>query len=176
MIQCIKILLLVILLAGLNRISLANAPLRPINSNSPIEIISDRVLYRGQLGKAFFTGKVLMTQDDLSVNTHEVEVVFKHLDKNEKTSSEMQYIIFKNKITFKSASQSASADKGYYNVKEGILKMQGNVVLNQGGNIIKSDEMIYIKATDEALFKSISNDNVHSRVKAIIIPKKLNVK
>lgn len=139
----------------------------------PIEIISDEVKYLASSSKAYFHGNVVITQKDLEIITQMVEVDFSTKAKSAQ-QTQVNQIIFASKVNIKTIDQVASADSGCYYVSKGVLKLKGHVLLEQNGNTLAGDELTYIKATGETLLKSNNNGKTSSRVKALILPKKLD--
>ncbi len=145
------------------------------NSKAPIEILSDEVRYLNIEGKAIFTGNVVATQDDIIVKSKSMEVLFdKSNETKVKTDTKtnvqnggISIIYFKDNVDITTKNDHATAKNGEYDVKKGIFTLKGDVRLEQAGNVLTGDELIYIKNTGETLLKSKAG----ARVKAHIIQK-----
>ena len=162
------------MLCAVAAIAVANPdPINISKSNTPIEILSDEVLYLNNESKAIFTGKVEASQDDSKMWCDEMTVYFNKPDENagkkNLDNNKIDKILLDGNVRLESKEDKASSDHGEYKVKEDIFILRDNVILVQKKNTMYGDELVYRRKTGESLLKSKAQNN-KKRVKAVIIP------
>ena len=106
------------------------------NSGQPIEVVSDQLDVDQQDGSAIFTGDVTATQGDLVLTGERVEV-FYTTGENRRISR----LYATGGVTLVTSTEAAEADEATYEVVEGSIAMQGNVLVTQGDSAIAGDRM-----------------------------------
>lgn len=149
-----------------------------VKSNEPIEITSNELRIFKKSDYAIFEGNVLAIQGTMKLYCDKMTVYFEN--SNTKTTEEetglgqskINKIDFIGHVFIITPEESATGDKGDYNVKTGIFTLTGDVELLQNKNTLKGHKMIYNKNTGESLLTNKTNDQVkkQERVKAILIP------
>lgn len=126
------------------------------NSNLPVEVTSDNLNVNQDDGTAIFTGNVLIGQGEMRLSAPRVLVVY-----NE-DQSRIRRLEATGGVTLVSGEDAAEAKQADYNMDNGVIEMQGDVLLVQGPQSLTGDRMYVDTRAGTA--------RVSGRVKTILQP------
>jgi lipopolysaccharide export system protein LptA len=126
------------------------------DSNLPVEVTADNLNVNQADGTAIFTGGVLIGQGEMRLSAPRVLVVY-----NE-DQSRIQRLEATGGVTLVSGKDAAEAQQADYNMDNGVIEMQGDVLLVQGPQALTGDRMFVDTRAGTA--------RVSGRVKTILQP------
>ena len=126
------------------------------NSNLPVEVTADNLNVNQADGTAIFTGNVLIGQGEMRLSAPRVLVVY-----NE-DQSRIKRLEATGGVTLVSGVDAAEAQQADYNMDDGVIEMQGDVLLVQGPQALTGDRMYVDTRAGTA--------RVSGRVKTILQP------
>lgn len=111
-------------------------------SNDDLTIKSDNLMVNQKKRVAIFKGMVTLHFNDLCLRTHEIKLLYKQID-NKNT---IDKIIIPNKLSaIRFIDESIIiADSAKYSASNNQLILKGNVIIQNDGNILSTNQMIYI--------------------------------
>lgn len=128
----------------------------PQDTDLPVEVTSDNLSVDQATGIAIFTGNVLVGQGEMRLSAPRVLVVYqteqRGIERMEATGG----------VTLVSGPDAAESDRADYTIGDGVIVMTGNVLLDQGLNVLSGDHMTVQLSDGTAQMKG--------RVKTIIQP------
>ena len=149
-----------------------------IKQDQEIEITAEQLTVLQKEELAIFTGSVEAIQGDARLKSDKMVVHYAKGKNEQLETPEMNHAINKmdvvGNVKIDQQDQHASGNKGTYFVADEKLELNGNVVLNKGGNIIKGEKLLYNMKTGQSDVFAGKNDQTPGRVKALVIPKKKN--
>lgn len=143
------------------------------DSRAPIEIVSDSLTVRQQEQLAVFNGNVDATQGDLSLRADEIKVFYdqKAGQDGKKAqpgdSQSIRQIEATGHVVVTDPQQSASGDRGAYDVAAGRIRLEGNVVLTRMENVLRGTVLDLELATGVATLRGGKGTD---RVRALFRP------
>ncbi|MGI9384493.1 MAG: LptA/OstA family protein [Methyloligellaceae bacterium] len=163
------------------------------NSNEPIDIESDTLEVQDAKKVAIFRGNVKAVQGGMTVRSRELHVNYegdqatsgtKSTSETKSASgskSEITRIRAKGKVLITTENdQNTTSDWADFDVPGQLVTIGGNVVLTQGGNVIKGDKLVINLKTGVSRFENQGGPwtplNAEKRVKGLFLPKKRNGK
>jgi lipopolysaccharide export system protein LptA len=126
------------------------------DSNLPVEVTADDLNVNQADGTAIFTGNVLIGQGEMRLSAPRVLVVY-----NE-DQSRIRRLEATGGVTLVSGEDAAEAQQADYNMDDGVIEMQGDVLLVQGPQALTGDRMYVDTRAGTA--------RVSGRVKTILQP------
>jgi len=126
------------------------------DSNLPVEVTADDLNVNQADGTAIFTGNVLIGQGEMRLSAPRVLVVY-----NE-DQSRIRRLEATGGVTLVSGEDAAEAQQADYNIDDGVIEMQGDVLLVQGPQALTGDRMYVDTRAGKA--------RVSGRVKTILQP------
>jgi len=126
------------------------------DSNLPVEVTADDLNVNQADGTAIFTGNVLIGQGEMRLSAPRVLVVY-----NE-DQSRIRRLEATGGVTLVSGEDAAEAQQADYNMDDGVIEMQGDVLLVQGPQALTGDRMYVDTRAGKA--------RVSGRVKTILQP------
>ncbi len=126
------------------------------NSNLPVEVTAENLDVNQADGTAVFTGNVLIGQGEMRLSAPRVLVVY-----NE-DQSRIRRLEATGGVTLVSGEDAAEARQADYNMDNGVIEMQGDVLLVQGPQALTGDRMYVDTRAGTA--------RVSGRVKTILQP------
>lgn len=109
-----------------------------------IEVSADGLTVDQESRSAVFSGNVVIGHGDLRIAASRVEVRY-----SEETGDIAQ-LNASGGVTFVTANEAAESSEAVYDVTNGILTMNGQVLLTQGNNALSADRMIVNLASGTA--------------------------
>ena len=138
-------------------------------ASDKIEILSDNLMVLRDENKAIFTGNVIAEREKMKVSANEMTAYYEIFDSegNGNKKTEVKRIVANGKVIIETESETASGQKGEYNMRDDVFILTGDVIMKQGENVMVGDRFIY----DRKLGKGImsSNKEKNSRVKAVLV-------
>ncbi|MBN2331998.1 MAG: hypothetical protein JXO49_08950 [Deltaproteobacteria bacterium] len=142
--------------------ALAAPPSFTSSSSAPIDITADRLDIEQQHGKAVFQGDVLAKQEDMTVRSQIMTILFA----TEGESSDVQEIIAENSVTITLGAKVATCETAHFYTNGNKLVLTGNPLLKEGQNVIEGVKIIFFLDED----RSIVEGKTDARVKTTIFP------
>lgn len=145
-----------------------------MSNDQPIQIESDRLEIKDQEQKAIFTGNVKVVQGDTTLQAGVMTVYYKGSaagggggTPGAGGASDIDRIEVEDKVLLKTATQTATADSGVFNMTEETALLEGEkVVLTQGDNIFIGCRLTVDMRSSEARL-----DSCGGRVRIQLDPK-----
>lgn len=129
---------LALTLSALSAAAFAQAALSGLDKQAPIEITADTLVVKQQEQIATFSGNVDATQGDLSLRADELKVFY--ADEKSKAAGggaqAIRRIEAVGHVVVTAPEQTATGDRGAYDVAQGRISLEGNVVLTRGDDVI----------------------------------------
>ncbi len=150
------------------------------SSNEPINIESDSLEVNDAKKTAIFRGNVIAVQGDMEMRTPELEVSYSGQVSGDKKSAgpggqgtQLTRLRAKKKVLITSQkNQTAKSDWADFDVKKQLITIGGNVVVSQGGNIMKGEKLIIDLKKGTSRFETASNSGSGGRVRGVFHPQK----
>ncbi len=166
------------------------------NSSDPIDIEADLLTVYDAKKKATFKGNVKVVQGATTLLAAELDVYYiggtekftgeeaevisaadKGAKPDEKEGPEAQIskIEARGSVVIKTADdQTTTSDWALYDVSSQLVTVGGNVVLSQGQNVLKGDQLIIDLKTGESRFENTGASGTGGRVRALFMPSQGN--
>lgn len=114
-----------------------------IKKDTPIEIESDSLEVQQQKSRAIFLGKVVAVQGPMTLKSQKMIV---HYAQGGEEQSIKRIEVF-NDVHLNRPGETATGDRGVYNVKKDTLEITGNVVLKQGDHVVSGEHFVHTPST-----------------------------
>jgi lipopolysaccharide export system protein LptA len=108
------------------------------DSSLPVEITADQLELDQGAGTAVFTGAVRVGQGSLRMAADRIEVIYVEAEGG---TGQVERMHATGNVTLSNGAEAAEAEAATYEVATGIVEMQGDVLLTQGGNALSSQEL-----------------------------------
>lgn len=161
------------------------------NSNEPIDIEADMLEVLDEKKIAIFSGNVKAVQGKMTMRSRQLKVKYSDeqagaanpdarktsADGQEKSGgSRITSIRAEGKVLIESGDdQTATSDWAFFDVIKQTVTLGGNVVLSQGGNVLKGDKLIIDLKTNRSRIVNLGDGSKRRRVRGLFMPKKSNV-
>lgn len=103
---------------------------------APVEITADSLNVDQASGTAIFEGNVLIGQGDLRISAGRVQVVYSD------ETGDIAQLEASDGVTFITEAEAAEAENASYDLSDGTLTLNGDVLLTQGASALSADQMI----------------------------------
>ncbi|MEC9368828.1 MAG: LptA/OstA family protein [Pseudomonadota bacterium] len=151
-------------------------------NNQPIDIESDTLEVQDNKKIAIFKGNVKAVQGDMTLRSKELHVSYASAEGKDGApagglgsgggGSQITRIRAEGKVIIDSAKdQTATSEWADFDVLGQIVTIGGNVILSQGGNVIKGDRLVIDLKTGQSRFENQTTDGKQPRVKGLFMPK-----
>lgn len=124
---------------------------------APVEVAADSLSVDQASGQAVFSGNVVIGQGQMRLAADRVSVHYADADRRR-----IELLVATGKVTLVSGPDAAEAAQADYDVASGIVVLTGDVILTQGGNVLRGDAMRVDLAQGTA--------QVDGRVRSILQP------
>lgn len=137
-----------------------------LSNDQPIQIESDKLEIKEELGQAVFTGNVKVVQGDTLLQSGIMTVYYATKGNATGSSvasgaSEIEKIEVANKVLLKSGTQTATSDTGTFNMVSEVLVLAGkNVVLTEGANVFTGCKLTVQMKSGQAQLDRCANQRV----------------
>lgn len=132
-------------------------------SDEPIQIESDSLEVRDPEKIAVYTGNVRVRQGGTILEAPELRVHYTGEAQNGAPGSTVQRIEAGPGVTVRTSNQTASGDRATLELPRDLITMSGNVVLTQGGNVVRGNRLVVNLKTKQAQMQG-------GRVQTLIAP------
>lgn len=109
------------------------------DTSLPVEVTADNLTVSQQDGTAIFTGNVVIIQGEMRLAAPRVLVVY--AEATDGQPARIARLEATGGVTLVSGPDAAESERADYNVDDGQVVMQGDVLLTQGANALTSDLM-----------------------------------
>lgn len=160
------------------------------DNHAPIEVTSDALEVLQEQNKAIFTGNVVVVQGTVRLKADNMTVYYAKGkgDPAAKTGrkgkagimaggdSAIQKIDAAGNVFLATQEETASGSSGTYDVENQEIRLNGNVVLTRGKNVLKGEKLTYNFATGKSKLVSAATEASPSsgggkaRVRALFVP------
>ena len=151
----------------------AENPLFASNSErGPVEISADQLEVRQPDQLAIFTGNVVAIQGDLNLKSDRMTVHYRGSGEQKSDKESVSRIDVDGNVFIANPSETASGDKGIYDVDNNEIRLLGNVTLTRAENILKGSSLIYNLDTGKSVLSKADGSKSSGRVRALFVPNK----
>lgn len=116
------------------------------DTNAPVDVAADRIEVQDRLDRAVFSGNVDVRQGRLQLNSERITVAY-----SSQGGIDIDRIDATGGVRLTSPSETARSETAIYDLNERIVTMLGNVVLNQGQNIVRGGRLVLDLDTGRAV-------------------------
>jgi lipopolysaccharide export system protein LptA len=157
--------------------ALAQPKLAKHDTDQPIDIEADSLEVQQDKNLAIFTGNVDVKQGNIRLQAKELRVSYGQASGETKAdanvSGSIRRIDAKGDVFMSTPTETAKGDNGSYDVVAKVITMTGNVVLTQGGNVLRGNQLVYNMVTGRSEMKGGKmKDGKKTRIKGIFVPEK----
>jgi lipopolysaccharide export system protein LptA len=103
----------------------------------PVEISADTLSLDQASGTAIYTGSVIAGQGALRLAADRLEVFYAEGD----AGSGITRLVATGNVALTNGAEAAEAQRAVYTVADGIVEMEGDVLLTQGPNVLASQKL-----------------------------------
>ncbi|MEM6712400.1 MAG: lipopolysaccharide transport periplasmic protein LptA [Pseudomonadota bacterium] len=143
------------------------------DSDEPIAIEADNLEVLDAENLAIFTGNVLVTQGTATLNTQTLRVHYQGGDESSVGPSSNQSLRLLEAIgavEISSEDQFASGDRAEFDFVTEQIVMTGDVLLRQGGNVVRGQRLTVDLTTRESRLDAAATSSGSGRVTGVLIP------
>lgn len=155
------------------------------NSNEPIEITADSLeVFRAE-NRAIFTGDVEAVQAEMKLNSDVMVVFYKQNDSQSSgdasgMNNAIERIEAEGNVFLSTPEETAQGKFGNYDLDKKTVKLNDQVVLTKGKNVVKGDFFVYNLETGHskiwsegasAVSSSTKEGKEKQRVRSVFVPK-----
>jgi lipopolysaccharide export system protein LptA len=136
---------------------------------APIEIVADSLVVRQDERLAIFSGNVDATQGERSLRADELKVFY--ADERAGGGQGIRRIEASGRVVVAEPGQTAQGDRGVYDPTAGRIRLDGNVVLTRGDNVVRGGQLEMDLATGTATVRAARPGGPPGeRVRALFVP------
>jgi len=107
------------------------------NSNSPVDVQADRIEVQDRADRAIFSGNVVATQGNMTMNAARVTVVYTN-----NNGVDVQRMEATGGVRLHTPSETATGNVGLYDVNRRLVTLIGGVHLTQGQNRVQGGRLV----------------------------------
>ncbi len=143
------------------------------NSKLPVEITADKLEVLKQNQKAIFSGAVVAKQGNITIKADKM-LVYYSMDekKGSKDNSRVSKVETNGNVILSTPTETASSNTGVFDIEQNIIRLNGNVVLTSGKNVVKGEQLVYNLTTGQS--QIVSSDQKSGtkkeRVRGVFTP------
>ena len=129
---------------------------QPVAAQSPVEITSDQFVMNEAAREAVFTGNVVVVHPTVTVWAPKVVATY-----GEGGTTDIEtFIASGGNVRLKTKDQDATGDQAVYSPGDQLLRLTGNVVVNNASGTVNASELIVNLATSVSTFTSTGGGRV----------------
>tara|TARA_R110000787_G_C13437014_1_gene446029 strand:+ start:2610 stop:3167 length:558 start_codon:yes stop_codon:yes gene_type:complete len=144
------------------------------DTNQPIEITADSLEVQQANQQAIFEGNVQVVQGEIRMRSN--KLVVHYSEKNQSGNGDpanIRQIDATGDVFLSSPRETAQGDKGVYDVTNKQIDLQGNVVLTQGQNVLRGNNLTLDLVSGKSRVEGGgATEGNNGRVKGIFVPEK----
>jgi lipopolysaccharide export system protein LptA len=110
------------------------------DATQPLEVSADSLRLDQDAGTAIFEGAVQVSQGEFYLQADHIEVFYGQAE--DTGANEITRLVATGNVKLVSGAEKAEAQSANFDVAEGNIRMQGDVLLTQGNNLISGDVAI----------------------------------
>lgn len=142
------------------------------NFKSPIKIQSNEILIKRNKNIITFIGKVEAKQNNLNMFADSMIIKYKTDKKN---NTEIRNIKLYGNVVLKNENITVRGDKGNYEVKDNLITLEDNIIMNENDAVVFGKKMTYNTITEETnIFGSNENEDGNKKERITIILEDIN--
>lgn len=140
------------------------------DSNKPIGIRSDVMELHDRDKFAVFSGNVTVTQEDVTIRTGRLKVEYEGNPAQGEGSADQRISRIEafDKVLVTVKDQKLSGDHAVFEMKKQVITVDGNVVLSQGGNVLRGNRLTVDLESGRSRLESGSSGG--GRVRGSFVP------
>ncbi len=128
----------------------------PARAQNPVEITSDLFVMNEEAREAVFTGNVVVVHPTVTVWAPKVVATY-----GEGGTTDIEtFIASGGNVRLKTKDQDATGDQAVYSPGDQLLRLTGNVVVNNASGTVNASELIVNLATSVSTFTSTGGGRV----------------
>lgn len=128
----------------------------PAAAQSPVEITSDQFVMNEEAREAVFTGNVIVVHPTVTVWAPKVVATY-----GEGGTTDIEtFIASGGNVRLKTKDQDATGDQAVYSPGDQLLRLTGNVVVNNASGTVSATELIVNLATSVSTFTNSGGGRV----------------
>lgn len=142
---------------------------------NPIHIVSDRFDVYADKQMAVFSGNVVVTQEDTTINADEFRLYYKKEDGQKKENkqimttgvtqaSDIEKIEAKGHVVITQREKMVKGEQAVFLNEEQKIVVTGNPVMKDGDNEIRGDRIIFFTAENRGVVESSSRQRVTATI------------
>ncbi|VAW13297.1 Lipopolysaccharide export system protein LptA [hydrothermal vent metagenome] len=142
-----------------------------VDTNAPIRIESDSLEVDEKAKLAVFAGKVTVTQERMRLTAGRLEIRYTPGANGQPT--QLRTVDALGGVRMSLNDQVATGSRAHYNLATEIMTLSGDVVLSQGENVIRGDQLeVNLKTGKTRVISSATSAN-KGRVRGLFKPNRL---
>lgn len=140
------------------------------DKGAPIEIVADSLVVRQAERLAVFSGNVDATQGERSLRADELKVFYG--EERPGGGQGIRRIEASGRVVVVEPGQTAQGDRGVYDPEAAKIRLDGNVVLTRGDNVVRGGQLEMDLATGTAVVRAArAGGSPGERVRALFVPR-----
>jgi lipopolysaccharide export system protein LptA len=120
------------------------------NMDEPLNITADNLVVLQDNAKAVFSGNVVAIQGTTHLKSDKMTVFYRSSDRKRSSESAISRVEVLGHVVLTTPEESAESNTGYYDMDGGLIKLTGDVRLNQKGNIITGQDFVHNMHTGQS--------------------------
>ena len=151
----------------------AKSPLQAA-SKSPIKITSDRMDAYDDQALVFFSGSVVVTQDEVVMHADELYLYYDKKSDGKNTPSvttvsagKIKKIEMKGHVTMEKGERTVTGDRAVFHNADQTFVVTGNAVMREGDNVITGDKITVFLKDNRGI---VEGSGTEKRVTATLYP------
>lgn len=153
-----------------------------VSGDEPVRIEADVLEVFDEQGKAVFTGNVMAQQGEMTLHTVKLTVFYaggamgREMDTEGGESGgapqaqSIKRLDAEGDVVVTTKDQKATGDRAVFRMEENAVTLTGDVVLTQGGNVLRGTELVVDLDTGRSKLVSNDKSGQPSRVTGMFVP------
>lgn len=149
------------------------APLPGADSNLPVDVTADNMVYNADKNTVVFQGRVEAVRGEFKMWSETLTLYLKSRDdakdaKNARSpapameGSDLDRIVAERNVRFQNGTQTGSAQKATYYSAKSLLVLEGNPILHDGDNSIRGNVIRYFVDENRSVVEGGPKQRVHA--------------
>ena len=167
-----KKFLFVLLLCAICTTGAMAAPLPGGDSNLPVDVTADNMVYNADKNTVIFQGRVEAVRGEFTMWSDTLTLYLKsRTDASQKNKnaasqamqgSDLDRIVAEKNVRFKNGTQTGTAQKATYYSAKNLLVLEGNPILHDGDNSIRGNVIRYYVDENRSVVEGSPKQRVHA--------------
>ena len=165
-----KTCFLTLVLFSLCTVGAMAAPLPGADSNLPVDVTADTMVYNADKNTVVFQGRVEAVRGQFKMWSETLTLYLKSTGDAEKEKSaspamegsDLDRIVAEKNVRFQNGTQTGSAQKATYFSAKSLLVLEGNPVLHDGDNSIRGNVIRYFVNENRSVVEGGPKQRVHA--------------